>query len=117
MSKEKEVKKVILGDLRKNLGLVHKITSYLGYPIMIFNRLYIGPGNWVINDFDMSDEKTREYIYKNPDVIEKINLSVNEAFARISTYWSPLCTRRFDYTLINEKEEWRIKSKELSGMA
>lgn len=117
MSNEKEVKKATLRDLRENLGLVSKLTSYLGYPILIFNRLYVGPGQWEINDFDMNDEKTRNYVRDNPFVFKKIHLLENEAFTRISAYWSPLCARRFDYTLINEKYEWKVKNKMLSGLS
>ena len=48
MSNEKEVKKATLRDLRENLGLVSKLTSYLGYPILIFNRF---PSHTTINKY------------------------------------------------------------------
>lgn len=108
MNDEKEVKRAILRDLRKDLGLISKVASYLGYPILTFSRLYLGPGQWEINDFDMNE---------NPDVVEKIQLMQNEAFARVSAYWSPLCARRLDYNLAYENGAWRVKNKMLSGMS
>lgn len=119
MKEEEQIVKLAKRDLRRETAgnsMLLKLVSLI-YPLVWKNQIYVGPGNWEIDNFDMSHEPTRKYVEENPNAIDKVNLSQNEAFVRVNAYWGSLASRRYDYKMKKEDGKWKVEKRELSGMS
>ena len=114
---EKLIRKIVLDDLRECTRGKSILRKIIPYPLIGVPELYIGPGQWEINDFNMREVPTRKLIEEHPDYISRIKLADNEARAQGLAFWHPLFARQWEYKLAKEGDEWKIKERRLTGMS